>query len=59
MLVFVVPDGGEMPRPGAPYALLLPDGLLRAGTTDRRGAVFDPRTPEGFVTLVPLWAEPP
>jgi HEAT repeat protein len=58
VLVFAVPDGGEVPRPGAPYALLLPDGLLRAGTTDRRGAVFDPRTPEGFVTLVPLWPEP-
>jgi HEAT repeat protein len=59
VLVFVVPDRGDLPGPGAPYALLLADGLLRAGTADRRGAVFDPVTPEGFVTLVPLWPQAP
>jgi hypothetical protein len=31
--------------------MLLADGLVRAGNTDRRGAVFDPAAPEGDVTL--------
>jgi hypothetical protein len=31
--------------------MLLADGTLHAGTTDRRGAVFDPVAPEGDVTL--------
>lgn len=50
-LVYVVPEGSSIPRPGASYAMLLADGLLRAGNTDRRGAVFDPAAPEGDVTL--------
>jgi HEAT repeat protein len=50
-LVYVVPEGSSTPRPGAAYAMLLADGLVRAGTTDRRGAVFDPAAPEGDVTL--------
>ncbi len=50
-LVYVVPDGSDAPRPNASYALLFADGTLRAGTTDRRGAVFEPRAPEGDVTL--------
>jgi HEAT repeat protein len=50
-LVYVVPEGSSTPRPGAAYAMLLADGLVRAGTTDRRGAVFDPAAPEGEVTL--------
>jgi len=50
-LVYVVPEGSSTPRPGAGYAMLLADGLLRAGSTDRRGAVFDPAAPEGDVTL--------
>ena len=49
--VYVVPEGSDTPRPGAAYALLLGDGMLRAGTTDRRGAVFDPAAPEGDVSL--------
>ncbi|HEY6460767.1 MAG TPA: HEAT repeat domain-containing protein [Polyangiaceae bacterium] len=50
-LVYVVPEGGEVPRPGAPCAVLLADGLLRTATTDRRGAVFDPVAPEGEISL--------
>jgi HEAT repeat protein len=55
-LVYVVPEGANTPRPGAAYAMLLSDGTLHAGTTDRRGAVFDPVTPEGTVTLRPASA---
>jgi cellulose synthase operon protein C len=51
LLVYVVPDGAVTPRPGSSYAMLMSDGLLRGGTTDRRGAVFDPAAPEGIVTL--------
>lgn len=50
-LVYVVAEGAAAPHPGAPYALLLADGMLHAGTTDRRGGVFDPVTPEGDVSL--------
>lgn len=51
VLVYVVPDGADSPRPSVPYAILLSDGTLRAGSADRRGAVFDPVAPEGEVTL--------
>jgi HEAT repeat protein len=57
VLVFVVPEGAEAPRASAPYLLLLSDGLVRAGTSDRRGAVFDPRAPEGSLQLLSLAAE--
>jgi HEAT repeat protein len=50
-LVYVVPQGAEAPRAGAAYALSLPDGTLRLGLTDRRGAVFDPVAPEGEMRL--------
>ncbi|MGD0528060.1 MAG: HEAT repeat domain-containing protein [Polyangiaceae bacterium] len=50
-LVYVVPETSTQPHPSAPYAMLLADGLIHAGTTDRRGAVFDPVAPEGEVTL--------
>jgi HEAT repeat protein len=50
-LVYVIPQGSDAPRPGAAYALLLSDGTLRVGTTDRRGAVFDPAAPEGELSL--------
>jgi hypothetical protein len=55
-LVYVVADGATAPHPGAPYTMLLADGMLHAGTTDRRGAVFDPVTPEGDVSLRPASA---
>jgi HEAT repeat protein len=52
-LVYIVPPGADAPRPGAAYALLLADGLVRVGTADRRGAVFDPIAPEGPLRLLP------
>jgi HEAT repeat protein len=51
LLVYVVAEGTTTPRPGSSFALLMSDGLLHEGTTDRRGAVFDPAAPEGVVTL--------
>jgi cellulose synthase operon protein C len=55
-LVYVVPDGSDMPRPNGSYAMVFADGTLRAGTTDRRGAVFEPLAPEGDVALRrPSW----
>jgi HEAT repeat protein len=51
VLVYVVPATSDAPRPGAPYALLFSDGTVRRGTTDRRGAVFEPSAPPGTVTL--------
>jgi HEAT repeat protein len=50
-LVYVVAETASQPHAGAPYAMLLADGLVHAGTTDRRGAVFDPVAPEGDVSL--------
>ncbi len=55
-LIYVIPDGAAAPRPGSAYAMLLADGMIHAGTTDRRGAVFDPVAPEGTVTLRPASA---
>jgi cellulose synthase operon protein C len=55
-LIYVVPDGTDAPRPGGSYAIVFADGTLRAGTTDRRGAVFEPLAPEGDVALRrPTW----
>jgi hypothetical protein len=51
VLVYVIPEGAETPVPGASYALLLADGMVRSGTADRRGAAFDPAAPEGDVSL--------
>lgn len=47
----MIPEGSTTPRPRAPYVLELADGLLHAGSTDRRGAVFDPVAPSGEVSL--------
>ena len=51
VLVYVVGEGVAMPRAGAAYAVLLADGTIHAGTTDRRGASFDPVAPEGEAAL--------
>jgi HEAT repeat protein len=51
VLVFVVPSGESEPVPNAPFTLLRADGLLRFGTTDRRGAAFEHAAPRGFVSL--------
>jgi HEAT repeat protein len=53
VLVYVVGEGASTPRPGAAYSMLLSDGTIHAGRTDRRGALFDPMAPEGDVTLRP------
>ena len=51
--VYVVADRETPPKPLTPYALLLPDGLVRVGISDRRGAVTDPAAPDGVLTLLP------
>ncbi|HEY3497920.1 MAG TPA: HEAT repeat domain-containing protein, partial [Polyangiaceae bacterium] len=51
LLVYVVPMGETDPVPFSPYALALADGTLRLGVADRRGAVFEPRAPKGYVNL--------
>jgi HEAT repeat protein len=38
-------------RARAPFLLEYEDGVLRAGTADRRGATFDPVAPDGELTL--------
>ena len=50
-LVYVVSVAGTTPRSGAAFALLLADGMVHVGTTDRRGAVFDPAAPAGEIAL--------
>jgi len=49
--VYVEAGTRAEPRPLAPFVVELADGLLRAGVTDRRGAFFDARAPEGDLTL--------
>jgi HEAT repeat protein len=51
-LVFVVPDGKSVPMPLASYSLLRADGLIRSGKADRRGAVFEQKTPKGELKLL-------
>ncbi len=50
--IYVQGDIGVAPEPGAPYVMLLADGLLRAGKCDRRGATFDAAAPHGEVSLI-------
>jgi HEAT repeat protein len=49
--VYVVPLGESMPVARAPFALVLADGLMRLGSADRRGAVFEHAAPRGQVSL--------
>jgi HEAT repeat protein len=49
--VYVVAEGGTLPHARSAYTLETADGLLHVGTTDRRGAVFDPASPEGEISL--------
>jgi len=51
LLVYIVADEGLLPVPKSAYAIVLADGLVHVGTTDRRGATFDPVTPSGEVSL--------
>jgi len=39
------------PRARVAYVVEFGDGLVRAGTADRRGAFFDPRAPDGLLRL--------
>ncbi len=49
--VFVVPYGATSPKARAPYVLEIPDGTLRCGAADRRGAIVEPAAPAGELTL--------
>jgi hypothetical protein len=51
--VLIVPSSGGEPTPAAPYALLWPDGSLRLGSADRRGAVHEPRATHGAIEVLP------
>ena len=51
VLVYVIPVAESEPIPGAPFALVRDDGLVRLGTSDRRGAVFESAAPRGQVRL--------
>jgi hypothetical protein len=50
-LVFVVPIGEARPTPQAPFALVRPDGLVRHGMADRRGAVYEIELADGPLEL--------
>jgi HEAT repeat protein len=51
VLIFVVPPGEAEPTPRAPFALVRPDGLIRYGVADRRGALVEAHVPAGEVSL--------
>jgi hypothetical protein len=52
VLVYVVTDVTLGARPGSGYAVELADGVVHVGTTDRRGAFFDPAAPDGTLVLL-------
>jgi HEAT repeat protein len=54
LLVYVVPEGSNEPRPDAFYGAIWTDGMVRLGRTDRRGAFFDPAAPAGVARLVSI-----
>lgn len=49
--VLVVATGQAEPAPSQPYALVRADGLIRCGTSDRRGGVWEARAPVGVLRL--------
>ena len=51
IVVYAVPAGAAKPVAGAPFALVLADGLTRLGVADRRGAIFERSAPRGQVRL--------
>ncbi|HZO16139.1 MAG TPA: hypothetical protein VFB62_22850, partial [Polyangiaceae bacterium] len=51
VLVYVVPDGETVPIARAPFALVLADGSMRLGVSDRRGALFEQKAPAGQLEL--------
>jgi HEAT repeat protein len=48
--VLVVPTGSSAPTARAPFALVRADGLIRSGTSDRRGSVWEV-APRGALRL--------
>lgn len=50
-LVYVIPAGRDAPVARAPFALVRPDGLIRHGVSDRRGAVLEIDLPPGSLSL--------
>lgn len=51
VVAFVVPAGETAPVARAPFALRRPDGLVRHGVADRRGAVCERGVPDGELAL--------
>jgi len=49
--VLVVPTGSSIPTARAPFALVRADGLIRSGTSDRRGSVSEAAAPRGALRL--------
>ncbi len=49
--VYVVPAAEAGPVARAPFALVLADGLMRLGVSDRRGLVFEAAAPRGKLSL--------
>jgi len=49
--VLVVPTGSSDPTPRAPFSLVRADGLIRSGTSDRRGSVLEALAPRGPLRL--------
>jgi HEAT repeat protein len=50
-LAYVVPYGEDAPRAGAMFCMQLGDGFVRLGTLDRRGAISDPVSRGGVISL--------
>lgn len=50
--VYVIPEGAAAPTPGAPYALRFGDLVVRTGSVDGRGQVFEAAAPAGDLTLL-------
>jgi HEAT repeat protein len=50
--LLIVAGSAAEPTPVAPFAVLWPDGSLRLGAADRRGAVHEPRAPAGPIELL-------
>ncbi len=49
--VLVVPIGSSSPASRVPFSLVRGDGLIRSGTSDRRGAIWEPSAPRGPLRL--------
>jgi hypothetical protein len=49
--VLIVPAGSKEPASRVPFSLVRADGLIRSGSSDRRGWVWEPRAPRGPLRL--------